>query len=107
MSFKKNVKLSPPVVGPFLTIREVAILEGVTQRKIRDLCRANKIYPAQVIGGRWRIGAGYLFSLGPAGSMKEVRRKRGRPPGAKNKRPYPKGVKRPRVKKTQENENVV
>jgi len=106
MRFKQGVKLSPPVVGPFLTIREVAILEGLPERRIRDLCRANKIYPVQVIGGRWRIGAGYLFLLG-TGSMKETRRKRGRPPGSKNKQPYPKGVKRPRLKKKEENENVL
>lgn len=34
-------------------------------------------------------------------------RPRGRPPGAKNKRPYPKGVKRPRKAKEQQEESAV
>lgn len=101
MRFKQNVSLSPPVIGAFLSIAEVAKIEGVSEQRIRRLCRRNMIYPIQVVDGRWRIGVGYVFVLGPHGTVSNFSR-RGRPPGAKNKRPYPKGVKRPRVKKEPE-----
>ncbi|CAB4154755.1 hypothetical protein UFOVP653_26 [uncultured Caudovirales phage] len=95
-------KFERPIIGAFLTTREVAALEGVTALDVSHWCREDLIFPVQSVGGRWRIAPDYIVVPGARGKVyADQKRGRGRPLGAKNKRPYPLGVKRPRKPKTQ------
>jgi len=70
----------------YLTPDDVAKREGIDVRHIRRMLNAQRITPAMHVGGRWFITPHYII-LPPA---------RGRPPGARNRNPYPTGVRRPR-----------
>lgn len=89
---------SPPIIGAYLTTVEVAALEGVTIFHVSHWCRADLIFPAQFVSGRWRIDPGYILAPEARG---KVFRDKGRPPGSRNKRRYPRGVRRPRKPKDQ------
>jgi hypothetical protein len=100
MRKKKKVVFSPAVIGAFLTTSDVAALEGVTPLNVSHWCRTNMIFPVQLIGGRWRISPDYIVVPGARGKVYPgEKRGKGRPLGAKNKQPYPSGVKRPRKPK--------
>lgn len=80
-------------------------MHGVSRQSIARLCRLDAIFPTMKHGQTWLIAPGYVIvpTVGQAGrpanwppKIKHTRR--GRPPGVKNSRPYPKGVKRPRKK---------
>ena len=86
-----------------LTARQVAEREGLSVRQVQTLCNQGNVLHARKIAGRWMIGEGYFFAVTPdKGKLKGIpvivaeRRPRGRPKGSPNKKPYPKGVKRPR-----------
>lgn len=96
-----------------LTPAEVAEREGVTKQAVTRWCRAGEIFPIEKVSGRWVISAGYIC-------CRVVPRKEGDPPrptmfinpfgrpkGSKNKKPYPKGVKRPRKKKLEEEDEKI
>ena len=94
---KPSQIFTPKIYGAFLTTREVAALEGVSELHVSHWCREDWIFPAVSVSGRWRIGCDYIVSPGARGKVYEgVPPGPGRPLGAKNKRPYQKGVKRPR-----------
>lgn len=100
MKKKQRGVFAPAIIGAFLTTREVAALEGVTLLNVSHWCRTGMIYPAQIVGGRWRISPDYIVIPGARGKVYPgAKRGKGRPLGAKNKRPYPTGVKRPRKPK--------
>lgn len=89
-----------------LTTRQVAEREKLSTRQVQTLCEQGSVMYAKKISGRWLIAEGYFFTEIPKfGKTKGIpmivadRRKRGRPKGSPNKKPYPKGVKRPRKKK--------
>lgn len=86
-----------------MTTRQVAEKEGLTMRHVQLLCVQGHIIPARKIGHAWMIGRGYFFAVTlRSGKTKGTplivaeRRGRGRPKGSRNKKAYPKGVKRPR-----------
>lgn len=87
-----------------LTTLQVAALEKLTVRQVQFMCRTGTLDPVRKFGRYWLIGEGYFYSkpapwVAPNGLNTIIipdRRKPGRPKGAKNKKPYPKGVKRPR-----------
>lgn len=86
-----------------MTTRQVAEKEGLTMRHVQLLCTQGHIIPARKIGHTWMIGKGYFFAITPKhGRTKGLplivaeRRGRGRPKGSRNKKAYPRGVKRPR-----------
>lgn len=68
-----------------LTTLAVAKREGLTSRRVADLCARGDIYPCAFIEGRWRVALIYMNLCKTSG--------RGRPKGARGS--YPKGVKRP------------
>lgn len=95
--------ISPTIRGgPYLSAGEVAKRHNTTADHIRALCRVGCIWPATKVGRGWIID--HLYTIGfpvngrPA-TWTPSGRGRGRPPGSKNKKPYPKGVKRPRKPK--------
>ena len=67
---------------------EAAEILGVTPQTITSLCRSGMIDTAFFAGGRWLI----YWSDFLGANMPKI----GRPPGSRNRKPYPKGVKRPR-----------
>lgn len=91
-----------------MTPKQLADLFGVTPQCVTGWCRAGYLVgDADRIGGRWVIRwSPLMMSSLPvieirrtrAGTVKQIvgKRGRGRPPGSRNKKPYPKGVKRPR-----------
>lgn len=88
-----------------LTTRQVATREGLSVRQVQTLCNQGNVMYARKIAGIWMIAEGYFFAITPkVGKTKGMpiivaeRRPRGRPKGSSNKKPYPKGVKRPRKK---------
>lgn len=88
-----------------LSTADVAAREGVSAVQVATWCRQGQIFPVQSMHGRWLIPRAYILVPRPLGRPpeKKINRKkkatlRGRPPGSKNKKPYPVGVKRPRVK---------
>jgi len=99
------------IVAQWLTIDEVAEIEKCTPQTVRRWCRMGSVWPTRRVGTNWLIGLGYAVALPSSSRVIASRRpprkaavkqpRRGRPKGAKNKRPYPKGVKRPRKKKAQ------
>ena len=85
----------------YLTCHEVAKRHGTSRQQIARMCREGSIFPVLHDGARWLISNTYVIAntVGKHGRPtvdKLPKRPRGRPPGAKNKKPYPKGVKRPR-----------
>lgn len=76
---------------PKLSAQNVADREGCGVGRVRRLLRQGRIIPAVNVAGNWAIVDPYII-INPA---------QGRPPGAKNKQPYPKGTKRPNRKKRQ------
>ena len=91
----------------YLTCAQVAEREGLTRQSIARLCRMEAIFPVMKHGHTWLIDRGYVIAATAGTSGRPTlavttknRRGRGRPKGVKNRKPYPKGVKRPR--KTQE-----
>ena len=91
-----------------LSTREVAEREGVAVAKVTYWCRTGQLWPVVRLSASWGIDPLYMASpqLGQPGRPRSARPKkpatrgRGRPPGVKNSRPYPLGVKRPRKKDT-------
>lgn len=88
-----------------LTPRQVAERENLSVRQVQTMCRQGNVMYAKKISSRWFISEAYMFTVIPRiGKTKGIpmivaeRRKRGRPKGSPNKKPYPKGVKRPRNK---------
>lgn len=88
-----------------LTPHQVAEREKISVRQVQMLCNQGSVMYAKKISGRWVIAEGYFFIDTPkTGKTKGIpmivaeRRKRGRPKGSPNKKPYPRGVKRPRKK---------
>lgn len=88
-----------------LTPRQVAEREQLSVRQVQTMCRQGNVMYAKKISCRWMISEGYMFTVTPkTGKTKGIpmivpeRRKRGRPKGSPNRKPYPKGVKRPRKK---------
>lgn len=86
-----------------LTTRQVAQRENLSVRQIQTMCLQGNVMYVRKIAGRWMISEGYYFAETPkTGKTKGIpmivaeRRRRGRPKGSPNKKPYPKGVKRPR-----------
>jgi hypothetical protein len=71
-----------------LTPAQVAVREKLDVKLVRKLCARGDIFPCMVQAGRWLIKPGYINAHKP--------KKVGRPLGKKG--PYPKGVKRPRLK---------
>ena len=96
----KKKLFAPPVIGGFLTTKDVALFEGVKPIEVSAWCRDDLIFPVQLIGGRWRIDPNYTVVPGALKPPPGMRRGKGRPRGSRNKRPYPRGVKRPRVPKS-------
>lgn len=89
----------------FLSTAQVAEREGVTVQTVTHWCRLGVIFPISKHGNVWLIdnsGLGYVVARStdkggrPRLTPLRVKGKPGRPPGSKNRRPYPKGVKRPR-----------
>ena len=74
-----------------ITVEQVAEREGISEWVVRKLLRQGRLIPSKWDNEleRWLISDRYMI----------VPISMGRPPGAKNKRPYPKGVKRPRQPK--------
>jgi excisionase family DNA binding protein len=80
--FDRRVKLR------LINTSEAAEILGVTPQTITSLCRSGMIDTAFFVGGRWLIyWSDFLGANIP---------KIGRPAGSRNRKPYPKGVKRPR-----------
>ena len=86
-----------------LSTTEVAAREGVSAVQVAAWCRQGQIMPVQRMNGRWLILRNYLLvprvmGCPPVGKIKcgKPLLARGRPPGSKNRKPYPVGVKRPR-----------
>lgn len=70
-----------------LTTNEVSEKLGVSRHTVAHWCREGFIFPAISYHGYWLIEPGFqLVAVKPIG----------RPPGARNRKPYPRGVKRPR-----------
>lgn len=92
-----NVPVSDFFATPefFLRTRDVARREKVSVAYVTNWCREDLIWPIKRVGARWLISPAYVVSPSVIGL---AQRNVGRPPGAKNKRPYPKGVKRYRYK---------
>jgi hypothetical protein len=85
-----------PVIGGFLTTREVAALEGVKTTEVTAWCRRGELFPAQLVCKSWRISPDYILIPGAKIGPPPGERGKGRPRGSRNKNPYPVGVKRPR-----------
>ncbi len=94
-----------------MTPKQIAELLGITQQTVTGWCRSGQLEDAEYVNGRWVIRWSYLImssllevksKLSTTGDVVPVvgRRRPGRPLGSKNKRPYPKGVKRPRKNQT-------
>lgn len=82
--------IGPANLNPIsYTAAQVAQQLGLSKWTVCKLCRAGTIWPAYLHAGSWHIPRGYVY-------MADDRKPGGRPPGSKNKKPYPKGVKRPR-----------
>lgn len=93
-----------------LSTREVAERLKVDVNTVTQWCRLGAIWPAMRLAGGWAIDPCYIVMplkphvAGPGRPrihpvQPPSGRGRGRPPGAKNLKPYPKGVKRPRKPK--------
>lgn len=120
----KELPMVSPRRGILLTTTEVAAREGMNRIEVARYCRNGWIYPAEQVGRYWFIAANYIKTdfgrTPPRPSLDRGRPpniiaalypiigsevaanlypKRGKPFGAKNRKPYPKGVKRPRKKK--------
>lgn len=90
----------PPLV---LTTTDVAARENVPKATVAQWCRDGLIEPVQKVGQVWLIGSAYIPYVGanrprpvPKSAYKPTGRPVGRPAGSKNRKPYPRGVKRPR-----------
>jgi hypothetical protein len=89
----------------FLSTRDVSKREGVAVQTVSHWCRLGVIWPIHKHGSVWLIADPYTLarSTDKGGRQRltplRVKGKPGRPPGSKNRRPYPKGVKRPRKPK--------
>jgi hypothetical protein len=93
----------------FISTREVAQRTGLGLRLVQYLCQHGYITPTRKVGGTWMIQEGYWMAVKVSDGKIErksritdifaVKRGRGRPKGSKNKRKYPRGVKRPRKQK--------
>lgn len=98
MNFRRSI---------FLSTAQVAEREGVTVQTVSHWCRLGVIWPVIKHGNVWLVDN--LYSLArstdkggrPRLTPLRVKGKPGRPLGSKNKRPYPKGVKRPRKPRLQ------
>ena len=96
-----------------LSQRAIAKLLGVTPHCVTSWCRAGYLMGnAERLNGRWVIKWSELMmsslpvignKIRSNGDIKQIvgRRGRGRPPGSKNKNPYPK-IKRPWKRKNKE-----
>jgi hypothetical protein len=73
-----------------MTTIEVAKKMGVSRGSVAHWCREGSIFPAFRVNGQWMIEPGFQILATKAKS------RRGRPMGARNRKPYPLGVKRPR-----------
>lgn len=82
----------------FYTVREVADQLGLRVAVVRRLCQMGFIYPSSKIGNLWTIDKTFTILVPPGYHVPQLNLERGRPPGAKNVKPYPAGVKRPRRK---------
>lgn len=87
----------------YLTCAEVAKRHNTSRQQIARMCRDGGIFPVLHDGTKWLISDSYVIvvTIGGKGGRPTIekppkRTTRGRPPGSKNKRPYPTGVKRPR-----------
>lgn len=88
---------------PYLTCAEVAQREGLSREAVARLCRLQRIFPVRKVSDIWLIDPFYQIAA-TAGRHGRPRTEkphtekgwRGRPEGSKNKKSYPKGVKRPR-----------
>lgn len=97
--------MNPPIHRPTM-LDTVAMGKryNVSRQTISRLCRAGLIFPAQQIGGRWMVPLLHTIDMpsielartAQGGRLMPTPGRLGRPPGAKNLKPYPKGVKRPR-----------
>jgi len=72
-----------------ITALQLAKIRGVTQQTITNWCRAGFLdNDAEYINGRWIIHwSDFLGASLPVSNI-------GRPAGSRNKKPYPKGVRR-------------
>lgn len=102
----KHTKPMPPLL-PLLSTRDVAERHGVTCGAVARWCRIGAIWPVIRLTGGWAIEPIYYLDL-PDGRPGRPRihppkvpsgRGPGRPKGSKNRKPYPKGVKRVHKKK--------
>lgn len=73
-----------------LTTAEVAKIEGVSVAQVAYWCKNDQIFQCQRVGRNWVIHYNYI---------RTAQRMPGRVKGAKNLKPYPIGVKRPRKPK--------
>lgn len=77
-----------------LTTDEVSRREGIPLRKVQRMCADGSVFPCKKSGRGWIIGEAYVF-IPPEGYPIDLpheiytKRKRGRPPGTPNKKPYP------------------
>lgn len=98
-----------------LTPEQLADMRGVSPQTVTSWCRAGLIDGANLINGHWIIQWSPLMaaslpmerSRGKDGTLEPPtpKRGRGRPKGARNKKPYPKGVRRPRKNKEQSDQH--
>ena len=58
---------------PFLTVAEVAELEGVSTRRIRSLCDMGRMLYATKAGKSWLISRNYAISPRPNGRPKKIK----------------------------------
>lgn len=89
----------------YMTPKQLADRLEITPQCVTMWCRAGYLgNDARLVEGRWMILDTPFLALparprGKDGKLPPPRtHKRGRPPGAPNKKPYPKGVKKPRKK---------
>jgi len=89
---------------PYYTIAEVSEMLGLPRYLVRLLCRQGRISPASRVANIWMIDPGFTILVPPGyvAPKQGEERSPGRPKGAKNRNPYPKGVKRPLKKPPEE-----
>lgn len=84
----------------FLSPKDVAKHHNVSVQTVRDWCRSGFIMPAVQVGRYWAIQPNYIIAVSEEHWIAGVKfAKTGRQKGARNLKPYPKGVKRPRKPK--------
>ena len=101
-----KINMNPAPRGVMLSTSDVARREGVRTALVTAWCRNGGIWPAQKVGSHWLISHAYVTTRNTKIGRPRTRPEKvpsglppGRPKGSKNKRPYPKGVKRPRKNK--------